>query len=218
MSKQISTQTSNEVTVNTLTGEAYISQRKLAEKLSVPKSTVYNWLNSFVRNFEGAVKPHTKQGLNSEIVAEAVQYFALDYSTPTQEAKELLRQINKAGAKAWLYHEAGYVVSASPIKHVALPEDYVSALRALADKEEQRILLLTENTEKHIETDSSDTHFTVRRVRGLNQGMKLDGKLLVKRSEELEVLIKQVFDLYEQQVNSYHRDIWLDVYPDVILP
>ena len=210
--------TSGEVTVNVITGEAYISQRKLAEKLSVPKSTVYNWLTSYVKNFNGAVKPDTKQGLSSEIVAEAVQYFALDYSTPTQEAKDLLRQINKAGAKAWLYHEAGYVVSASPVKPMALPEDYVSALRALADATEQKILLIAENREKHIETDSSNDYFTVRKVKSLNQGMKLDGKLLAKRSEKLEVIVKQIFDLYEQNVNSYHKDIWLDVYPDVILP
>ena len=210
--------TATEVTINTLTGEAYMSQRKLAEKLSVPKSTVYNWLTGYIKSYTGAVKPDTKQGLSIEIVAEAVQYFALDYSTPTQEAKDLLRQINKAGVKAWLYHEAGYVVSASPVKPMALPQDYVSALRALADETEQRILLLSENQEKHIETDSSNDYFTVRKVKTLNQGMKLDGKLLVKRSEELEVIVKQVFDLYEQKVNSYHKDIWLDVYPDAILP
>lgn len=212
MSKQISTTPpSNEVTVNTLSGMATITRAGLARRLNVHRNTLKNYLY-------GRGKTQGNQPLDEDSVLDTVAYFAHNSQTPTQEAKDLLVQISKAGTKAWLYHEAGYVVSASPVKHVALPEDYVSALRALADKEEQRILLLEENTEKHIETDSSDTHFTVRRVRGLNQGMKLDGKLLVKRSEELEVLIKQVFDLYEQQVNSYHRDIWLDVYPDVILP
>ena len=210
---QIQTTTAtNEVTVNLATGEAFISQTKAAAELGIARSSLQKWLA------KEQVKYDVKQGLSSEILALAAGYYALDSAAATPEAKELLRKISQAGAKAWLYHEAGYVVSASPVKHVALPEDYVSALRALADKEEQRVLLLEENTEKHIETDSSDTHFTVRRVRGLNQEMKLDGKLLVKRSEELKVIVKQVFDLYEQQVNSYHRDIWLDVYPDVILP
>lgn len=212
MQKQISTtQPSNEVTVNTLTGIATITRAGLARRLHVNVDTLKYYLRQ-------RGKTQGNQPLDEDSVLDATAYFAHNSQTPTQEAKELLVQISKAGTKAWLYHEAGYVVSASPVKHVALPEDYVSALRALADKEEQRVLLLEENTEKHIETDSSETHYTVRRVRGLNQGMKLDGKLLVKRSEELEVIVKQVFDLYEQQVNSYHKDIWLDVYPDIILP
>lgn len=211
MTKQISNPTTKEVTVNSVTGMATITRAGLARRLNVHQNTLKNYLY-------GRGKTQGNQPLDEDSVLDTVAYFAHNAQTPTQEAKDLLVQISKAGTKAWLYHEAGYVVSASPIKQVALPEDYVSALRALADKEEQRILLLTENQEKHIETDSSETHFTIRKVRNLNQGMKFDGKLLVKRSEELEVLVKQVFDLYEQQVNSYHKDIWLDVYPDVILP
>ena len=219
MQQQISTQTSNEVTVNTLTGEAYISQRKLAEKLSVPKSTVYNWLNSFVRNFEGAVKPNTKQGLNSEIVAEAVQYFALDYSTPTQEAKELLRQINKAGAKAWLYHEAGYTVSASPVKPMALPIDYVSALRALADETEQKIMLLEENTEKRIITDEGDEYFSVKRIKDLNQGAIIGGVKLAKSASKLGIPAKPMFDHYAfTNPVTWHVTVWLDAYPQLNYP
>ena len=212
MTTQIQTAPSTlEVTINTLTGTASITRAGLARRLNVHVDT----LKSFLRN---RGKTQGNQPLDEDSVYDVTAYFAHNAQTPTQEAKDLLVQIGRAGTKAWLYHEAGYQVSAAPIKQVALPQDYVSALRALADETEQKILLMEENQEKHIETDSSETHFTVRRVRGLNQGLKLDGKLLVKRSEDLEVLVKQVFDLYEQQVNSYHRDIWLDVYPDVILP
>lgn len=200
-----------EVTVNTLTGEAYITVTGLAKKLNVPRKTVSDCVNR-----HQDYKPN--QPLTGDLVLFAATYFALHANAPTQEAKDLLTVISRAGARAWLYHEAGYAVSAAPIKQVALPEDYVSALRALADKEEQRVLLMAENQEKHIETDSSETYFTVRKARSLNPTMKLDGKLLVKRSEQQKVLVKQVFDLYDQEVNSYHRDVWLDVYPDVILP
>lgn len=211
MSNLLVTKQQNEVTVNTLTGEPYITVTGLAKKLNVPRKTVSDCVNR-----HQDYKPN--QSLTGDLVLFAATYFALHANAPTQEAKDLLTAISRAGARAWLYHEAGYVVSASPIKHVALPEDYVSALRALADKEEQRVLLMAENQEKHIETDSSETYFTVRKARSLNPTMKLDGKLLVKRSEQQEVLVKQVFDLYDQEVNSYHRDVWLDVYPDVILP
>ena len=200
-----------EVTINTLTGAASITRVGLARRLNVPTQTLKDYLNR-------RGKTQQNQSLDTDSVLDAVAYFAHNAQNPTQEAKDLLTAISRAGVRAWLYHEAGYVVSASPIKHVALPEDYVSALRALADKEEQRVLLMAENQEKHIETDSSETYFTVRKARSLNPTMKLDGKLLVKRSEQQKILVKQVFDLYDQEVNSYHRDVWLDVYPDVILP
>ena len=201
----------SDIAVNTKTGEAFISQRKLAELLNVSKSTISSYISR-------VVKDDTSHGLTSEMMQSCVQHYALNCANPPEEAKQLLRELATAGAKAYLYHEAGYVVSAAPIRQVALPEDYVSALRALADKEEQRVLLMAENQEKHIETDSSETYFTVRKARNLNPTMKLEGKLLVKRSEQQKVLVKQVFDLYDQEVNSYHRDVWLDVYPDVVLP
>lgn len=34
----------------------------------------------------------------------------------------------------------------------------------------------------------------------------------------MNVPIKQTFDLYDAQVNSYHYDVWLEAYPDVIIP
>lgn len=206
------TQPANDVSVNLATGEAFISIRRLAKELGIHHSSLNKHLSSRHPNLMFS------KGIPPEIMQQAAKHYAFKSQAANPRAESFYDMLCGAGAKAWLYHEAGYVVSASPIKQVALPEDYVSALRALADKEEQRILLLTENQEKHIETDSSETHFTIRKVRNVNQGMKFDGKLLVKRSEELEVLVKQVFDLYEQQVNSYHKDIWLDVYPDAILP
>ena len=207
----MTTSSNLEVTVNTFTGMATITRAGLARRLNVPTQTLKDYLTR-------RGKTQQNQSLDEDSVLDTVAHFAHNAKNITQEAKDLLVQISRAGARAWLYHEAGYEVSASPVKHVALPEDYVSALRALADKEEQRVLLMAENQEKHIETDSSETYFTVRKARSLNPTMKLDGKLLVKRSEQQKVLVKQVFDLYDQEVNSYHRDVWLDVYPDVILP
>lgn len=208
--KQLKTQNSKEVTVNTSTGEAYISQRKAAEKLGMTHQAIQQWC--LARKYD------VKQGLSSEIFSLLVTHYALDSKAATQEAKELLRMVSQAGAKAYLYHEAGYSVSASPVKPMALPIDYVSALRALADETEQKIILLEENTEKRIETDASDHYFTVKKVRTFNQGMHISGITLVRKSEEMNVPIKQTFDLYDARVNSYHYDVWLEAYPDVIIP
>jgi len=208
---QLTKQNSPEVTVNMSTGIASMSRAGLAKRLNVPVTTLKTYLTSRGLN-------QLNQPLDEDSVYSTVAYFALTAQTPTPEAKALLLILGKAGTKAYLYHEAGYTVSASPVRPMALPIDYVSALRALADVTEQKILLLEENTEKRIKTDSSEYYFTVRKVRNLNQGTKIDGRVLVKKSEEMEVTVKQVFDLYEQQVNAYHADVWLESYPDIILP
>ena len=212
MSKQISTtQPSNEVTVNTLTGMATITRAGLARRLNVNVDTLKYYLRQ-------RGKTQGNQPLDEDSVLDTTAYFAHNSQTPTQEAKDLLVQISKAGTKAYLYREAGYSVSASLVKPLALPTDYVSALRALADETEQKIILLEENTEKRIETDASDHYFTVKKLRTFNQGMRLSGITLVRKSEEMNIPIKQTFDLYDAQVNSYHYDVWIEAYPDVIIP
>ncbi len=212
MANQVQTAPSTlEVTINTLTGTASITRAGLARRLNVHHNTLKNFLY-------GPNKTQVNQSLDADSVLNTVAYFALNAQNPTQEAKDLLAAISRAGAKAWLYTEAGYVVSAAPIKQVALPEDYVSALRALADKEEQRILLMAENQEKHIETDSSTDYFTVRKIRSMNPDMKIDGKILGKVANIFNQPAKQVFDLYEQPVNTYTRTVWEEAYPDAELP
>ena len=94
--------------VDTVTGEAYISQRKAAELLGVPNTS----LQYYIENHR-AVFSDTFQGLNSEMFANTVQYYALDARSPTDQAKSLLKQITSAGVKAYLYTMAGYKFSAT---------------------------------------------------------------------------------------------------------
>ena len=213
MKTQLQTQDSKEVTVNISTGEAYISQAKAAEKLGIARSSLQKWL------IREQVKYDVKQGLSSEIFSLAAGYYALDSSVATQEAKELLRMISQAGAKAYLYHEAGYSVSASPVKPMALPTDYASALRALADETEQKIMLLEENTEKRIITDEGDEYFSVKRIKDLNQGAIIGGVKLAKSAAKLGIPAKPMFDHYDF-VNpvTWHVSVWLDAYPQLNYP
>ena len=213
MTTQISTtQPTNEVTVNTLTGMATITRAGLARRLNVHQNTLKNYLY-------GRGKTQGNQPLDEDSVLDTVAYFAHNAQTPTQEAKDLLVQISKAGTKAWLYHEAGYAVSASPVKHVALPEDYVSALRALADKEEQRVLLLEENTEKRIITDEGEEYFSVKRIKDLNQGAIIGGVKLAKSAAKLGIPAKPMFDHYDfANPVTWHVSVWLDAYPQLNYP
>ena len=213
MTTQISTtQPTKEVTVNASTGEAYISQRKAAELLGIGQSTLSEFLTrSCVSN--------TKQGVSSEAFELAITYYALDSKATTQEAKELLRMVSKAGTKAYLYHEAGYSVSASPVKPMALPIDYVNALRALADETEQKIMLLEENTEKRIITDEGDEYFSVKRIKDLNQGAIIGGVKLAKSAAKLGIPAKPMFDHYDfANPVTWHVSVWLDAYPQLNYP
>ena len=194
--------------VNQITGEAFISIRKTAELLNIPRSTFMDYISR-------TVLTDTKQGLTPEMLQLSVQHYALSGS---DLAVELLGKLAEAGAKAFIYHGAGLQVSASPIHMKALPQDYVAALRELARTEEEKIILKIENAEKHIETDSSEEYFTIRKIRSLNIGLKLDPKPMTKVSESMNKAVKKVFDLYDQQANAYHVSVWEEVYPDAVLP
>lgn len=101
----LATNVNSEIVVNTVTGEAYISQRKAAELLGVSQSSIRDFCHS--RNLV------VEQGLSSEILSLATQYYALDARETRVEAKAFLKEIASAGAKAYLYHMAGYTMSAS---------------------------------------------------------------------------------------------------------
>lgn len=213
MTKQVTTTAPKAITldfkVNQQTGEAFISMKKTAELVDVPRTTLRDYIAARHPVFD------TKQGLTAEILQETATHYAV---SGNQKAAQLLGKLAEAGAKAFIYHEAGYTVSASPVSMMALPQDYIAALEQLVKTEKEKILLLEENHEKRIETDCSDAYFTVRKVRSINLDLKIDPKPLLRVSEEMEMSVKKVFDLYEQQANAYNRLVWEEVYPDAILP
>lgn len=209
------TKPANDVTVNLVTGEAFISQTKAAMELGIARSSLQKWL---VRE---QVKYDVKQGLSSDILALAAGYYALDSAAATPEAKELLRKISQAGAKAYLYHEAGLSIGVTQQRPLTQLEAYEELVRM----EKTRLALLdTVGAQekvidyKNIKTDSSDTHFTIKRIRSLNQGMKIDPKILLKVSKDLDSEVETVYDHYEQPINQYSRSVWEEAYPDAILP
>lgn len=67
-------------------------------------------------------------------------------------------------------------------------------------------------------TDLTTESFTIRRIRSLNQGMKINPKVLLEVCKTLQVEPEQVLDLYEQLANSYPRSVWEEAYPDASLP
>ena len=125
--KNLATKNTTDFTVLD-SGEAYISQRKAAELLGVNPNTFMKWVRQHTN------KGDTKQGLTPDLLQKGTQYYAYKGNTTCQE---LMGKLLEAGAKAYIYHEAGYVISAKP-KESALPDfsNPAIAARAWADKHE----------------------------------------------------------------------------------
>ena len=211
MSTQIQTVTAtNEVTVNLATGEAYISNRKLAKELGLDESTT--------RKYFSAQNISINQGVSAENMLSCTQHYAQKGYT---EAINLLIKISQAGAKAYLYNEAGLSIGVTQQRPLTQLEAYEELVRmektrlALLDTvgAQQKVI-----NHKNIKTDCSDTHFTIKRIRALNQGMKIDPKILLKVSEQLESDVESVYGHYDQSINQYSREVWEEAYPDAFLP
>lgn len=209
----------NDVTVNLATGEAYISQRKAAEKLGIARPTLQSWIDRHPNNFD------VKQGLSSEIFSLCIQHYALDSKAATQEAKELLRKISQAGAKAYLYHEAGVTLNA--VTQQPRPLTYIESLELLLASEKEKEALRIEDlkksriiTDKRNITNEGEDYFTVARIKELNPRSTLSGILLSREARKQDVPPIKQFTVYEnvEAPNSYHRDVWKAVYPTIVLP
>ena len=138
--------TLNEVTVYK-NGEAYISQRKAAEILGVSRDS----LKSYIERNLHPVNSELNQGLNSETFAICTQYYALDARNTTSQAKALLKQISTAGAKAYLYHMAGYefkVEQKQDVKPMSQLQILAQVAQSLADQEQQLLLVEQQQREQ----------------------------------------------------------------------
>lgn len=204
------TQPANDVTVNLVTGEAFISNRKLAKDLGLDESTT--------RRYFAARNIQITQRVTAENMLLCTQHFA---QKGNSEAIALLVKISQAGAKAYLYHEAGLSIGVTQQRPLTQLEAYEELVRM----EKTRLALLdTVGAQekvidyKNIKTDSSDTHFTIKRIRSLNQGMKIDPKILSKVAKDLDSEIESVYDHYGQSINQYARSVWEEAYPDASLP
>lgn len=210
----LTTTPTSDFKVNPATGEAYISVKKTAELLGVPRTTLRDYLSA-THIYD------RKQGLTPEILSFSATHFS---AKGNQQAEQVLTKLTEAGAKAFIYHEAGYKIQATPTQenipqtHIQAVEAYLQTLKELEAKS-QVITMQTEIIEtKQVETDSSTESFTIRRIRLLNKGMKIDPKVLLKVCKTLGIEPETVFDLYEQKANSYPREVWEEAYPDAILP
>jgi len=213
----ISTVLVSDFKVNTVTGEAFVSQRKAAELLGVSHTAIQNHLATCHPNYLN------QEGLSPEIFQQVATYYAFQSKAINPTAQSTASKLMEAGAKAFIYREAGYNVG---VTQVAMPTDLVSALRLYADTLElnakmdatvrQQMGIIEDQS---VLMDTSKQWFTISRVKPLNPTMTFSGTKLTQESIEHGVPYKSLYAPYNMNTpNTYREDIWKLVYPEVILP
>ena len=226
MQTQISTIASNsDFKVNLQTGEAYISQRKTSEITGIPRGTIQGWLEIDKREATAKNVPATYNvNENNQLDAKSLQKLVLSaHLKGYEKCADLVEKLMEAGATAFICHMAGVTLqpavnTALPQTHIEAVEAYLVTLKTVEAQEKQLGIQQKVIDHKNIKTDCSDTHFTIKRIRALNQGMKIDPKILLKVSEQLESEVESVYGHYDQSINQYSREVWEEAYPDAILP
>ena len=210
--------------INKTTGEAYISIRKTAELLDLDESSVRGFIKTTYPEYD------RKQGLTPEILAGTVNNYANKLNS---NAVILQGRLAEAGAKAFIYHQAGYVVSAKPTK-LEIPTNYVAQLKQLIllveeneklegeIKNNERVIFVQKETieTKKVITNESSEYYSINRVKKLNLDSKFSGQILSKVSMDEGYTVEHLYVTYDNQhaPQVYHKDIWVLVYPDAILP
>lgn len=204
---------SKDFTVNEVTGEATISNRKLGELIGVPESSL--------RRYFGALNVVITQGVTSQNASKAAHHFATKGST---EAQAFLDKIGDAGMKAFIYHEAGYTIQAVPMQPkspIELAQENVAQAQAMLElivnQERMKLELVMKQEiidKKLIVTNENPDYKTVSTVRKLDPDGVYDGNALTRKRIELGLPHSQLYapDGYPT-VNTYHVDVWNATYP-----
>lgn len=109
-------------------GDAFISQRKAAELLGVSHTTIQNWVNIATLNVN-----KNKQLSHDSLLEVATRACAIG----KPEAIKFTLTLAKAGAKAYIYHQAGYTLEAKNQPEFNIPKTLPEALRLAADQQEK---------------------------------------------------------------------------------
>ena len=117
------TTSSVDFAVDQTTGEAYISQTKLAELCGVTQHAI----SQYVSKTRDTLKLNEINQIHEDSVELVMSHYAIESQRPNETALKNYRVLAKAGIRAYLYHMAGYVMEAKP----AVPQTYLEALEAL---------------------------------------------------------------------------------------
>lgn len=123
---------------------------------------------------------------------------------------------NKFNGEKGIIFTARYVKRFDEMERGQIPQDFPSALRAYADEVERRQIAEQENERLQQELDYSKDWYSIKRVAAMNgvDWKTFNWRKLKEKSMELGYGIKKIFDANYGEVNTYHKDVWENTYPE----
>lgn len=198
--KNLATKNVGDFTI-TEDGKAYISQRKAAELCGVSLSTLQNLYRS--NNID------IKQGVSSENLNFSVNHYA---QKGRAAAIQTLIMFSQAGAKAYIYHQAGYTFEAKKPEvlpaAIPLPTPTELAQMLIKSEEEKGQLIQTIDDLKiaglSIVTElGNDLYFNVAaKILETNLGIKLGHNTLMELLRANGYLLMGTRSIYEKNMPS----------------
>jgi hypothetical protein len=207
-------------------GHAGLSNRKTAELLKVQHTSVDDALKPGGMFTEEELESIAVQGFQGGVLVKLLTRFAKSNRVKPEtriHCLELLEKTATIGAQAFIDKMAGVIQPAQP----QVPTDFLSALKALVQSEEQKLLLQATNEqlerENHVLSEAVDDLFeysSVVRIAKFNNCSEnvFKWRSLKAASEITKREIKKVPCPRFGEKNLYHHDAWRYVYPDMKLP
>lgn len=149
-------------------GKAYISQRKLAEKCGITQPAL-SLAFSRKAKFVIGVNLNEINQIDADSVPIVIGHYA---QQGNKEAARFLTEIAKAGARAWVYHEAGYIFNAvekpEPMDELTILERSIAQIR----EQRQRLLAVEKTVEGQaiqLEEVNDDIAMVVKEIEGVKK-------------------------------------------------
>jgi hypothetical protein len=205
----LSTQETNLATTNktdftvTESGDAFISQRKLAELCGVALSAVQKHLAS------GHPKYLNDNGITAENAILVVTHYAVESKAANDTARKTLALVAQAGMKAYIYHEAGYVMQAVQPKQMSQLEILSQSIQMLVEQDKR----LT-SVEASIARLTGETNYMAILAWANKNGLKIPisrasqmGKQASSYCRLMDIEIGTVKDERYYEINTYQESI-----------
>lgn len=149
-------------------GEAYISQKKLAEKCGIERTALTKAISRKASFVTGWNLNEINQ-IHADSIPLVTGYYA---QQGYKEAAQFLMEIAKAGARAWVYHEAGYtfnvVEKSEPMDELTILERSIRQIR----EQRERLTAVEKTVEDQavqLEEVNDDIAMVVKEIEGVKK-------------------------------------------------
>jgi hypothetical protein len=198
----LATQNQGDFTV-TENGRAFISQRKLAELCGVDQSVISRFCASH--------KTDVSQGVTDENAILCITHYAIESKAANDTARKTLGMVAKAGMKAYIYHEAGYVMKAQK------PLTRLEWIKLALEQEEALVKKEAEIAKLNTVIDNEFEYCSIlRAARFLGVSEKVFNWRVLKRESEimLGIPVKRVPSPRYGYQNLYHIQSFINCHPE----